>query len=91
MQWKKAKIIPVPKSCEDFRPIAILPFISMVLESIIHEQINKFLMHNNILNNLQSGFRKHHSCITALANVVEGIRSELDDNKITFLTLFQGI
>ena len=76
MQWKKAKIIPVPKSSDDFRLVAILPFISKVFESIIKEQINKFLMHNNILNNFQSGFRKDHSCLTALANIVEDIRSE---------------
>ena len=39
------------------------------------------------MHNCQSIFTKDHSCITALANVIEHIRCELDDNKITFLTL----
>ena len=33
--WKKAKIIPIPKSSNEYRPIAILPFLSKVFESIL--------------------------------------------------------
>ena len=85
--WKKAKIIPVEKTSNEYRPIAILPYISKVFESILHEQINNFLCHNNIINEFQSGYRANHGCITALLNVSEDIRQQLDLNKITFLTL----
>ena len=84
---KKAKIVPIPKSAEDFRLIAILPFISKVFESIIHEQIAQFITENHILHFSQSGFRKGYSCTTALADVTEDIRKYVDDNKITFLSL----
>ena len=87
IQWKKAKIVPIPKPSDDFRPIVILPFISKVFESIIHKQISQFITENVILHFSQSGFRKGHSCITALADVTEDIRKEVDDNKITFLIL----
>ena len=30
IQWKQAKVIPIPKACNEYRPIAILPFISKV-------------------------------------------------------------
>lgn len=85
--WKRAKIIPVPKSTNEFRPIAILPFLSKVFERIMQQQINKFLGDNSILTEKQSGYRSKRSCITALIDVVEDIRCQLDDNKITFLTL----
>ena len=74
IQWKKAKIVPIPKPSDDFRPIVILPFISKVFESIIHKQISQFITENVILHFSQSGFRKGHSCITAPADVTEDIR-----------------
>ena len=86
-QWKKTKIIPIPKPQNEFRPIAILPYLSKVFESIIHEQINNFLTKNNIINKFQSGYRSGHSCVSALLNVTEDIRDKIDDNKVSFLVL----
>ena len=85
--WKKAKIIPIPKSSNEYRPIAILPFLSKVFESILQVQINKFLTKFNLINVYQSGFRAGHSCVSALINVVEDIRCEMDVNKISILSL----
>ena len=62
-------------------------FISKIFKSILHEQINNFLDHNNILHSSQSGFRKGHSYITALPNVTKDIRKEINNNKIVVLTL----
>ena len=36
--WKSAKIIPVHKSVNEYRPIAILTFLSKVFESILRER-----------------------------------------------------
>ena len=85
--WKQAKIIPLIKTNADYRPIAILPFLSKVFESLIHEQINLFLTNNHLLSNFQSGYRANRSCITALLNVTEEIRTHLDFNYVTILTL----
>ena len=84
LQWKNAKVLALPKS---FRPMSILPFMSKVFESILHEQISEFLSENKILTQFQSGYRAGHNCVSALIKVSEDIRSELDRNKITFLTL----
>ena len=41
IKWKHAKIVPVRKSNGDYRPIAILCFLSKVLEKILYTQIMK--------------------------------------------------
>ena len=85
--WKKSKIIPISKSTNEYRPIAIVPFLSKVFESIIHEQISIHLSKNKLITNFQSGYRTGHSCVTALLNVSEEIRSEIDQNNVIVLTL----
>lgn len=86
-KWKYSKIIPLPKTKSDFRPIAILPFLSKAFERIIHNQMICFLNNYNLLTDRQSGFRKKHSCITALTDVAEDIRKDLDARKTNFLIL----
>ena len=41
-----------------------------------------FLNNNNIIFNLQSGFRQQHSTSHALINITENIRKALDDRNI---------
>ena len=42
-QWKHSKVIPVPKSNTEFRPIAILPYLSKALERIMNDQITAYV------------------------------------------------
>ena len=63
---KIAKLKPLYKkgsktNPENFRPISLLPLISKVIERIVYDQVDNFLLQNNILYNYQSGFRKNHS------------------------------
>jgi len=37
--WKKAKVLPLPKTSGDLRPISILPFLSKALEKLMSKQI----------------------------------------------------
>ncbi|CAH2220908.1 jg13462 [Pararge aegeria aegeria] len=90
--WRKAHIIPIPKtknpiSFSQYRPISILPFLSKVLERIVHFQLNSFLVNNNILSPYQSGFRRGHSTVTALVKVCDDIRANMDNQLITILAL----
>lgn len=81
---ENAKIIPIPKGGGEFRPIAILPFLSKVFELLIYKQINAFVSKHSLLCNRQSGFRKSHNCITALIDVIENIRKAIDNDELTF-------
>ena len=42
--WKSAKMISIPKSNNDFRPISILPYLSKVFQLIIFRQMNDFFL-----------------------------------------------
>ena len=46
--WKKAHLVPlkktaIPSTVTDFRPVALLSFLSKVLEKLVHDQISAFL------------------------------------------------
>ena len=69
--WKESLIIPIPKvnraaNEEDFRPINMLHVLEKVLETVVKEQLVKFLNGSELLIREQSGYRQGHSCETAL-------------------------
>ncbi|XP_031788490.1 uncharacterized protein LOC116417754 [Nasonia vitripennis] len=93
--WKNAHLVPlkkkpIPSTVSEFRPIALLSFLSKVLEKIVHEQISEFLASKNILDPFQTGFRHNHSTQTALLKLTEDIRTGIDSEKqlLTILLLF---
>lgn len=90
--WKKAHIVPLskinkPTSLTHYRPISILPFLSKVLEHIVHEQLSRYLLTNCLLNPWQSGFRSGHSTVTALLKVSEDIRFAMENRNLTVVVL----
>ena len=91
--WKKAQLIPLkkksaPSSPSDFRPIALLSFLSKVLEKLVHDQIVDFITRSAILDPLQAGFRQRHSTATALMKFTEDIRTGFDRKLTTIALLF---
>ena len=75
-EWKKAKIIPLPKvkspsGIDDFRPISVLSILSKPIEKHIHKHLLSYLNEHNLIHPLQSGFRPNHSCHTSLTNLVD--------------------
>lgn len=90
--WKDAEIVPLPKktnptSLSEYRPISILPFLSKALERLVHQQLSSFLVKHRLLNPMQSGFRPGHSTTTALVKITDDIRSNMDNQRLTVLTL----
>lgn len=88
--WKQALIIPLLKTSEpqhlaDLRPISILPTFSKILEKIMTTQIRNHLENNQIIPNLQSGFRPRHSCCTSLLNITDDILASTDQGRLTIL------
>lgn len=71
--WKRVvvKVIPKIANHTEFkvvRGISILPFLSQLLEKIFEIHLRIYLYPP-----IQSGFRKGHSCTTALLDVVDNI------------------
>ena len=85
--WKKTKIVPIPKGNGEFRPVAIVPFLSKVLEVLLDKQISSFFEENNLITEKQSEFGNEHNCITSLIDVVEDLREKIDNNRVGFLLL----
>ena len=48
----------------------------------MYKRLNTFLNNNNIIYNLQFGFRQQYSTSHALINITEIIRKALDDGNI---------
>ena len=84
---KTAKVVPVFKrdsklDYSNYRPISLLSNIGKILEKLMHKRLYKFLNNNNIIYNLQFGFRQQYSTSHALINITEIIRKALDDGNI---------
>ena len=81
---KTAKVVPVFKKYSkldysNYRPISLLSKIEKILEKLMYKRLHTFLNNNNIIYNLQFGFRQQYSTSDALINITEVIRKALDD------------
>ena len=65
----------------------MLPLISKVLESFIHDQTNTLLKGNKLLYNYQSGFRINHSTNLRLSFLTDKILKGFDEGLLTGMIL----
>ncbi len=82
--WKYALVIPVHKKGGlsdpgNYRPIALLPTISKVLERIVHNKLSSFL--GTWLSNKQSGFRKGDGTVPQLVRLTQQWSEAIDQSK----------
>jgi hypothetical protein len=85
--WKTATVAPIPKinkpkKASEYRPINILPIYEKILELAVKEQIEKYLHSNDIISEHQSGFRRHHSCETAIQSVIDDWKLRISEGKM---------
>lgn len=83
---KISTVIPIPKiNCanklEDYRGINMLPIVEKLIEIVVHSQILNYMETNNLLFERQSGFRKNHSCETAVQLVVNEWKKSIDKDQ----------
>ena len=84
---KTAKVVPAFKKnskldYSNYCPISLLSNIEKILEKLMYKRLCTFLNSNNIIYNLQFGFRQQYSTSHALINKTENIRKALDDRNI---------
>ena len=84
---KTVKVVPVFKKdskldYSNYCPISLLSNIEKILEKLMFKRFYTFLSNNNIVYNLQFGFRQQYFTSHALISITENIRKTLDDGNI---------
>ena len=80
MSWREALVIPIPKPGKDasessnYRPIALTSCFCETLERMVNDRLVWFLEKNNLIVDVQSGFRRQCSTIDHLVRFETFIR-----------------
>ena len=87
-EWKHAKITPIYKegcktSPSNYRPISVLPFISKLMEKVLHQSLLNHIENNNILTVNQAGFRKNKSTASMLTKLTDACLQNMDNSQPT--------
>ena len=69
-------------SFNNYRPISILPYISKILEKIIHLRIMTYVLDANILHAKQFGFQKNKSTYMPLLLLQEKITKSMENGNL---------
>ena len=97
-RWKISKILPLLKSPEmnkmlpsSFRPIAILPTVSKLVEKAAQSQMLEYMTVNNMLNDSSHAYRKGYSTTMAMLEISEELFKAAEEKKISaIMTLDQS-
>ena len=89
---KSARVVPSFKKSDktetgNYRPVSILNIVSKVLERVIYDQFEGFLIQNKLLFEYQSGFRRGFSTDTCLTHLSDYIRFQMDKSSLTGMVL----
>ena len=90
--WKCVKVVPFHKKDEvihpkNFRPVALLPISSKILERAIFLQLIDYLESNELLHPSHHGFCANHSTSTALLQMVDIWLEALDNEEISAVVM----
>ena len=74
--WKKSKVIPLLKKDDvlnpkNYRPVAIIPIFSKVLERVIFNQMVSYVTENNLIHPNHHAYRANHNTTTALLQLYD--------------------
>lgn len=90
-EWKSAVVTPLFKNkgskteLKNYRGISVLSPISKVFERLLSDQITKYFDTNNLFYSGQHGFRRNHSCETALHELISDLNLSRDKKLIALL------
>ena len=77
--FKVARVVPVfksedPTQFSNYRPVSVLPVLSLLFERVIQARLVRFLDRHRVLAPGQYGFRAGHSTAMAVLDMVERVR-----------------
>lgn len=72
---------------KNFRPISNLTFLSKIIEKCVHNQLTNYVESNGLFAAFQSGYRKQHSCETAVTKIHNDILMMVDKKTNVVLLL----
>ena len=91
---KSATVIPTLKKPNldsddntSYRPVSNLSSLSKLIEKCAHAQLVKYLDENNLYSEFQSGYRKNHSCESAIIKIHNDIMMMIDKRTNVLLLL----
>ena len=76
-----------PENPASYRPVSNLSFTSKLLEKVVSQQLAKHLHENELMEPLQSAYRKAHSTETALLKVMTDIRLAIGRREVVAMAL----
>ena len=85
--WKKSKIVPLLKKGDaldpkNYRPVALLPIFSKILERVFFAQLVDYLETNSLLHPNHHGSRASHSTASALLQMYDTWLQEVDEDNM---------
>ena len=86
-EYKVAKIIPLlkksdPLNPKNYRPVAILPIVSKIIERAVFLQIIEYMNENDLLHPSHHGFRPGHNTTTALIQMYDSWIEAVDRDEL---------
>ena len=86
-QWKDSKVIPLHKKDDmlnpkNYRPVAIIPILSKVMERAVFQQTMTYLVNNSLLNPSHHAYRSNHSTTTAMIEMMDTWTQAVDSGEM---------
>ncbi len=91
--WKSALVTPLFKNkgkttdLNNYRGISVLSPMAKIFEKVLAIQITRYFDKNGLFSSHQHGFRKGHSCETALHELISDL-NKARDKKLVNMLLF---
>jgi hypothetical protein len=85
--WKLSKVVPLLKKGDplvpkNYRPVALLPILSKILEKAVFMQIVDYLDSNHLLHPNHHGCRSGHNTATALIQMYDRWVEDVEEGKL---------
>ena len=90
--WKYSKIVPLlkkddPLEPKNYRPVALIPIVSKVLERVIFMQMVHYMETNSLFHPSHHGYRASHNTCTALIELYDSWVEALERGELSGVCL----